>query len=587
MTKSVAKFILEAAGARLVGRTFGAGMVSAVGALFQAGAPLALGRAVDLFGRGDAYGATLAVGVYVGLVGAARLAPAIAQPFTMSVERRLVHAISHKVYAHALDLPYAYHLTRRTGELGRTISEGVNACRHLLSMVSGLLPMAVEIVTAAGVLLHLFDASMLVAYAAFVAVYGATFALSVKGHRETALRAFEQDGKASNLFVESLLNFETVKAFVAERAVMARLGDLFGEAERDWLRHFSQAARNQIALTVVFTLSFGGIFALAVRRLQTGGGQASDLLLVALYLTQVVRPIEHFTLVWRELIRSGAQVERMLAILSEKTETQLAIGGAAVPGDGPLSLRVEGLWHSHHPDRPTLRDVSFTLPPGRTLAVVGSSGGGKSTLARLLFRFHEPERGAIFVDGAAIEELDLRALRGAIALVPQDCVLFNETLIDNIRFARPEATRAEIEEAMHAAGLDEVVARLPHGEETIVGERGLRLSGGEKQRVAIARALLKRPRLLVLDEATSALDTRTERLIQERIAGVSEGVTRFIVAHRLSTIVDADEIIVLEDGAIVERGAHDALLAADGRYAQMWAAQRREAAEAVLEPEPA
>ncbi|MBG0809400.1 ABC transporter ATP-binding protein [Methylosinus sp. H3A] len=589
MTKSVAKFILETAGARLVGRTFAAGAVGAVGALFQAGAPLALGRAVDLFGHGDANGATIAVFVYVGLLGAARLAPAIATPFTMAVERRLVHAISHKVYAHALDLPYAYHLTRRTGELGRTISEGVNACRHLLSMVLGLLPMAVEIITAAGVLLHLFDAAMLAAYSAFVAVYGVTFALSMKGHRETARRAFEQDGKASNLFVESLLNFESVKAFVAERAVMTRLGELFGEAERIWLRHFSQAARNQIALTIVFTLSFGAIFGLAVLRLRDGG-QASDLLIVALYLAQVVRPIEHFTAVWRELIRSSAQVERMLAILSEKTETQLAGDGADLPGEGPLSLRVEGLWHSHHPDHPTLRDVSFTLPRGGTLAVVGPSGGGKSTLVRLLFRFHEPERGAIFVDGVAIEALDLRALRGVLALVPQDCVLFNETLIDNIRFARPEATRAEIDEAMRAAGLDEVVARLPQGEATIVGERGLRLSGGEKQRVAIARALLKRPRLLVLDEATSSLDTRTERLIQERIASVSAGVTRFIVAHRLSTVVDADEIIVLEDGAIVERGAHDALLAADGCYAQMWAAQRREdaeVAEVALEPEPA
>ena len=587
MTKSVAKFILEAAGARLLGRTFAAGAVAAIGSLFQAGAPLALGRAVDLFGRGDVDGATLSVFVYVALLGAARLAPAIATPFTMSVERRLVHTISHEGHAHALDLalwlssdapdrrarPHG-HRRRQRLPLSALDDHGPAAHgwsrssrRRASCCISSTPPCSPPM-------------------SAFVAVYGVTFSLSMKGHRQTALHAHEQDGKASNLFVESLLNFETVKAFVAERAVMARLADLFGEAERRWLAHFSHAARNQIALTIVFTLSFGAIFALAVRRLQSGG-PASDLLIVALYLAQVIRPIEHFTMVWRELIRSSAQVERMLVILSEETEAQRAAGGADLPGDGPLSLRVEGLWHSHHPGRPTLRDVSFALPPGKTLAVVGPSGGGKSTLARLLFRFHEPERGAIFVDGVAIEELDLRALRGALALVPQDCVLFNETLVDNLRFARPEATRAEIEEAMRAAGLDEVLARLPQGEETIVGERGLRLSGGEKQRVAIARALLKRPRLLVLDEATSSLDTRTERLIQERIASVSAGVTRVIVAHRLSTIVDADEIIVLEEGAIVERGAHDALLAADGRYAQMWAAQRREDAQAALEPEPA
>ncbi|PWB95902.1 metal ABC transporter permease [Methylosinus sporium] len=584
MMKSVPKFILEAVGPRLLGLTVATTALTALGALFQAVAPLALGRAVDLFSHADAAGSTLAVCLYVGLLGAARLAPTIATPFTMSVERRLVHAISSKVYAHALDLPYAYHLTRKTGELGRTISEGVNACRHLLSMVSGLLPMAIEIVAAAGVLSHLFDASMLAAYTAFVALYAATFAISAKGYRETALLALEQDGKASNLFIESLLNFETVKAFVAERAVMARLRDLFDQAEGGWLRHSAQGARNQIALTVVFTLSFGGIFALAVKRLETSGGPPSDLLLVALYLTQVVRPIEHFTLVWREVIRSGAQVERMLAILTEKTEAELSPGGEALPGEGPLSVGVEGLLYSHHPDHPTLREVSFVIPPGRTLAIVGPSGGGKSTLARLLFRFHEPQRGAIRFDGVPIEDLNLRVLRGALALVPQDCVLFNETLVDNIRFARPGATREEIEAAMSAAGLNDVVGRLPQGENTIVGERGLRLSGGEKQRVAIARALLKRPRLLVLDEATSALDTRTERLIQERIADVARGVTRFVVAHRLSTVVEADEIIVLEEGAIVERGSHDALLAADGCYAKMWAAQRREDAEAALEP---
>jgi ATP-binding cassette subfamily B protein len=587
MTMRVAQFLWQAAGARLAGPMLASAAFLALGALFDVAAPLALGRAVDLFSGADATGATLAVCAYVGALGAARMARALNLPFYVNVERRMIHAVSRKIYAHALDLPHAYHLTRRTGELGRTISDGVNGCRRLPAICSGLLPMAVEIVAAAGVLLHLFDFTMLAAYGVFVAAYGAIFLRTARRQRESMLQAMKRDGNVSNLFLDSLLNFETVKAFVAERAIMRRLGDLLDESEKSWFDHFSRLTATNLILALVFTLSFGGIFALAIHRLAEGGGRPSDLLLIALYLNQVLTPIEHFTMAWRELFNSATQVERMLDILAAEPESALSPGGRAVPGAGPVAVRVEGLWHSHHTGHWTLRDVSFEIPAGRTLALVGPSGAGKSTLVRLLFRFHTPERGAIFVDDVALEDIELRELRGAFALVPQDCVLFNETLIENIRFARPDATREEVAEAMRAAGLDEAIARLPQGEETIVGERGLRLSGGEKQRVAIARALLKRPRLLVLDEATSSLDTRTERLIQERIVHVAEGVTRFIVAHRLSTIVDADEIIVLEEGAIVERGAHDALLAANGRYAQMWAAQRRDEAEAALEPEPA
>lgn len=383
------------------------------------------------------------------------------------------------------------------------------------------------------------------------------------------------DGRISNLFLDSLINYENVKVFTSERSIIKRIDSLEADSERQWIKFYFARMKNSFVLGMVFTLSFGWIFVIAIRRLAQNNGSPSDLLLVALYLLQVVMPIERIATMSRELMQSLTHLERLLEIFAEKTESSLIQGDAAVPGTGPVAIRVEGLWYFHHMARPTLRDISFEILAGRCLAVVGASGGGKSTLARLLFRFHAPTRGAIFVDGVAIDSIGLEDLRRAFALAPQDCVLFNDTLRDNVLFARPEATRVEVEAAMRAAALDEVIARLPQGEETIVGERGLRLSGGEKQRVAIARALLRRPRLLVFDEATSSLDTRTERLIQDRLEIAAKGVTRLVIAHRLSTVVDADEIIVLEDGAIVERGDHARLIASGGAYARMWAAQRR------------
>jgi ATP-binding cassette subfamily B protein len=380
---------------------------------------------------------------------------------------------------------------------------------------------------------------------------------------------------------DSFINFETVKYFAGETTVRAHLDEALTRGEDGWSSFYKWRTATGLVQSVWLTLGFAALVALAAVRVVDGTMSIGDFVLVNAYMIQLARPLETLGLAYREIKLGLGYVEHLLELLAERPEVKERGDAPALP-PGPGEIVFDRVSFAYDARRGVvIDDVSFRIPAGRTLAVVGPSGSGKSTLSRLLFRFYDPTGGEITIDDHRIGYVTLASLRAAIAVVPQDTALFNDTIEYNIAIGRASASRAEIEEAARLAEIHDFVAGLPDGYATVVGERGLKLSGGEKQRVAIARAVLKRPRIFVFDEATSALDSATERLIQRNLETLSRGTTTLIVAHRLSTIVQADEIIVLDEGRIVERGRHDALLRQDGVYAAMWRRQQEHGHEPV------
>jgi len=492
------------------------------------------------------------------------------------VTQRSIRRVALRVFEHLHNLSLRFHLERQTGGMSRDIERGTAGIRFLLNfMLFNILPTILEIGFVALILLVKYDPWFCVVTLATLVVYIA-FTLVVTEWRMIFRRNMnEMDSKANTRAIDSLLNYETVKYFGNEGFEAGR----YDETLQSWEK---AAVRNQTSLSLL-NIGQGAVIAVGVTILMLMAGQGvvrgtmsiGDLVLVNAFLIQLYMPLHFLGFVYREIRHSLADMERMFGLLERDTEVsdapdarELKVGGGA--------MRFEHVGFGYDSRRQILQDVSFDVPAGHKVAVVGASGAGKSTLSRLLFRFYDATTGRILIDGQDIRAVTQLSLRRAIGIVPQDTVLFNDSIYYNIAYGRPDAAREEIIEAARAAHIDQFVESLPDQYDTTVGERGLKLSGGEKQRVAIARTLLKNPPILVFDEATSALDSRTEKAIQAELLEIATNHTTLVIAHRLSTIMDADQILVMEHGRIIERGTHNELLVRNGAYAHMWALQQQE-----------
>ncbi|MFH2139228.1 MAG: ABC transporter ATP-binding protein/permease [Pseudomonadota bacterium] len=493
------------------------------------------------------------------------------------VTQRAIRRVALQVFEHLHALSLRFHLERQTGGVSRDIERGTRGISFLLTfLLFNILPTLLEIGLVAAILFVKYDPMFAIITFVTLAAY-IVFTLVVTEWRMVFRRTMnDMDSKANTRAIDSLINYETVKYFGNEKYEVARYDEQMKSWEVSAVRNQTSLATLNAGQSVIIAVGVTLLMLLASQQVVAGKMTVGDLVLVNVFMLQLYMPLHFLGFVYREIKNALADMEKMFRLLDVNREVEDA------PDAPPLKLeraavRFEDVTFSYDPTRQILHGVSFDVPAGHTVAVVGASGAGKSTLSRLLFRFYDVDSGAVVIDGQDIRSVTQASLRAAIGIVPQDTVLFNDTIYYNIAYGRPDATRDEVLRAAQSAHIHHFIESLPLGYDTMVGERGLKLSGGEKQRVAIARAMLKNPAILIFDEATSALDSKSERAIQDEMRLIARERTTLIIAHRLSTVVDAEQILVMDKGVIVERGTHRELLAQQGIYAQMWALQQQEA----------
>ncbi len=495
------------------------------------------------------------------------------------VTQRAIRRIALQVFGHLHGMSLRFHLERQTGGVSRDIERGTRAIDSLMRfMLFSIVPTILEIALVAGILLVKYDIWFTVVTIGTLVTY-ITLTISVTEWRTKFRRTMnEMDSKANTRAIDSLINYETVKYFGNEAFETRRYDENLQKWEKASVSSQTSLAGLNAAQSFIIAFGVTALMSLAANGVVKGTMTLGDLVLVNAFLIQLYIPLNFLGVIYREIKQSLADMEKMFTLMRQNKEIQDTPNAMPLVFDG-AAVRFDNVNFSYETKRQILAGVSFDIPAGKRVAVVGTSGAGKSTLARLLFRFYDVNDGRILIDGQDIRDVTQLSLRAAIGIVPQDTVLFNDTIYYNIAYGNTHASREQVIAAAESAHIREFIESLPDKYDTMVGERGLKLSGGEKQRVAIARTLLKNPHILIFDEATSALDSKTEKIIQAELRDIAANRTTLVIAHRLSTIVDADEILVMEHGRIIERGSHHALLLRNGSYAQMWALQQEEEAD--------